>query len=83
MKNKKARTDLSKLLVSELITLNEAAKVFPSAVGKKKPSFSTIFRWTQKGVGGQKLASIKIGGQRYTSEKSVRDFIAAANSELV
>lgn len=46
-------------------TLAEAAANTPG-----RPNVSTIWRWCMKGVGGVRLESVVIGGQRFTSREA-------------
>ena len=41
---------------------------------------STFQRWRLRGVRGVKLASILIGGERYSSEESLQTFFAATTA---
>lgn len=42
---------------------------------------ATMARYIQKGIGGVKLETIKIGGRRYTSKEAIARFIAAQNAD--
>jgi hypothetical protein len=42
---------------------------------------ATMARYIQKGIGGIKLETIKIGGRRYTSKEAIARFIAAQNAD--
>jgi hypothetical protein len=41
-----------------------------------RPTPSTAWRWTKKGVGGVKLETAVLGGRPVTSRKNVREFVA-------
>jgi len=57
-------------IVSEqLVTLTEAAKLLPD-----RPSSTTMWRWSRKGVGGKVLETITIGGKVYTSVEALQRF---------
>jgi hypothetical protein len=46
-----------------------------------RPTPSTAWRWTKKGVaGGQKLKTAILGGRPVTTQKWVREFIAASTA---
>lgn len=45
-----------------------------------RPHLSTAHRWCQRGVGGTKLKSWKIGGRRMTTVEAVREFVEATTS---
>ena len=45
-----------------------------------RPHLSTALRWCQRGVGGTKLQSWKIGGRRMTTVEAVREFVEATTS---
>lgn len=49
-----------------------------SAVAKQVDKHvATVWRWTSRGVGGRRLATIKIGGRRYVREADLAAFLAA------
>jgi hypothetical protein len=56
------------------IRLTELAQVLDKHV-------STIVRWTQRGVKGQRLRSYLIGGQRYVDREDVLVFLRALNDQ--
>ncbi len=60
-----------------LITLGEACRVVPP----HGVSTATMARWIQRGVGGVRLATIVIGGRRFTSREAISQFIAAQNAD--
>jgi hypothetical protein len=47
------------------------------------PSPATLWRWALRGVRGHKLATIVIGGRRYSSRRAFDDFIRALNGPAV
>ena len=55
---------------STILSLNEATKKFPSSVSR-----ATLERWIRRGVHGVKLATIKIGGRRFTTASAIQDFL--------
>lgn len=42
---------------------------------------STVWRWCQKGVRGQKLKSFRLGGRRYVLRDAFDSFVAAQNTD--
>lgn len=56
------------------LTLAEASKRIP-----RNPHLSTMSRWIDKGVRGEKLVATLIGGRRYVSETSLNEFFSALN----
>ena len=60
-----------------VITLGEACRVVqPHGV-----STATMARWIQRGVRGAKLATVLIGGRRFTSREAINRFISAQNAD--
>ncbi|MCA8943151.1 MAG: DUF1580 domain-containing protein [Planctomycetes bacterium] len=66
----------------ELITLREAAPLFPRLRGKKRPHISTLYRWTRQEArrGRPTLDSTKVGGTIVTSREAIHRFIAASEA---
>ena len=60
-----------------IITLGEACRVVPP----HGVSTATMARWIQRGVGGVRLATIVIGGRRFTSREAIARFISAQNAD--
>ncbi len=60
-----------------VITLSEACRLIPPS----GVSPATMARWIQRGVRGAKLATIVIGGRRFTSREAISGFIAAQNAD--
>jgi hypothetical protein len=60
----------------QLLTFSQAIRHFPN-----RPSATTVWRWAVHGVGGLKLESTKIGGNRYTSLEAIQRFIATCNPD--
>ncbi len=57
----------------KVIPINEAPFVLPRRKGKRT-HYQTVYRWATKGTKGSKLASVKIGGIRYTSMEALQRF---------
>lgn len=58
----------------DLIRLNEVPKLLPKRPNGKRIHISAIYRWSQKGIRGIKLATIRIGGTTYTSRQAIQRF---------
>ena len=63
------------LTIEKLISLRAAAKEFPD-----RPSSPTIWRWYSRGVAGVRLATVVVGGRRYTSREAIARFIAGTTA---
>ena len=63
-----------------VLTLSQAAALIGNYLGRK-PSISTCWRWTLKGVRGSKLESIRVGGKVYTTEPAIRTFITTLSTD--
>ena len=61
----------------ELIPISKACQYIPN-----RPHISTVWRWIQRGVDGEKLETIKIGGRRYTTLKAINKFISVDGKKL-
>jgi hypothetical protein len=64
-------------LTDELVTLPQAAALFPRRRAGSKVSTSTLWRWYTRGSRGVRLEVVRIGGQVLTSRDAIRHFIAA------
>ncbi len=51
------------------------------AVIPGNPHPATRWRWASVGVRGQRLETIVVGGQRFTSQEAVQRFLAALNDQ--
>jgi hypothetical protein len=56
----------------ELNDLTQATKLFPT-----KPSRATVERFVRTGVRGVKLATVTVGGRRFTTASAIRRFLIA------
>lgn len=66
--------------VERLITLSEAAALFPTTSKGKKPHISALYRYTTVGLHGVVLDSVQAGSKRCTSREAVYRFFAALTS---
>jgi len=60
-----------------LITLKDAADLLPRRRRGKKPSFTCLWRWAEKGVRGVKLDVIRVGATLCTSHEALQRFCNA------
>lgn len=60
----------------KIISLNEAANLLGRRV-----SYSTWWRWGNRGVRGHRLSLTRVGGRTMVSVESLQAFIAAINGE--
>jgi hypothetical protein len=58
------------------LSLRQAAELLPG-----KPNRSTMHRWAHHGVRGVRLATILIGGRRYTTREAIEQFVAALSKQ--
>ena len=54
--------------------LTEAAKFLPRGRSGKRVHVATLYRWSQRGIKGVKLETIRIGGTTYTSTEALQRF---------
>ena len=60
----------------ELVPLTKAGRLInPSRV----PHTATVWRWALHGVRGEKLESVIVGGQRFTSREAISRFLNRLN----
>ena len=68
--------------LGDLIPLRAAARLFPSSRGNGRPvHVATVFRWALRGVRGKRLATVIVGGARYTTRSAVLVWIRELNSD--
>jgi hypothetical protein len=60
------------------VPLKDVTKFLPT-----RPHFATVWRWAMKGVRGVTLDTVLVGGQRYTTEESIKKFLAALNGRPI
>jgi hypothetical protein len=61
----------------ELLTLSQAAALFPPRRGNAKVATSTLWRWYTRGSRGVRLEVARVGGAVYTTREAIRDFVVA------
>lgn len=62
-----------------LVSFSEARSAFPGI--DRRLSLATLHRWRLNGVRGVKLATVLVGGLRYTSREAIDRFIKAQNAD--
>ena len=67
-------------LSDSLLTLPEAAALFPRRRAGSKVSTSTLWRWYTRGSRGVRLEVARVGGHVYTTTDAIRDFITARSA---
>ena len=63
----------------KVISLNEAVDHISKISGRKR-NRHVVLRWINKGVGGTRLETIRIGRQIYTSEEAINRFVNASSN---
>jgi Protein of unknown function (DUF1580) len=67
-------------ITESLISLKEAAKLFPERRGGRKPHLSCMYRYTVSGCRGIVLDSVQAGSTRATSREAVARFFRALST---
>jgi hypothetical protein len=67
-------------LSDELLTLPQAAALFPRRREGSRVSTTTLWRWYSRGSRGVRLEVARVGGQVYTTRDAIRDFIHARSA---
>ena len=60
----------------ELLSLRDAASSLPRRRRGRKIHVATLYRWSQRGIRGQRLETIQVGGSRCTSLAALPRFFA-------
>src|SRR5271163_2432018 len=55
-----------------LLTFREASSLLPG-----RPHVSTFHRWRQRGIGGVRLETTRIGGKRFVTLSALQRFVSA------
>lgn len=63
---------LANLVPAERCSMNEAARTLGVNV-------ATLYRWRERGVRGQKLRTVRVGGRTYVTADALKVFLAALN----
>lgn len=67
-------------LSDELLTLPQAAALFPRRRAGSKVSTTTLWRWYKHGSRGVLLEVARVGGSVYTTRDAIREFVAARSA---
>ncbi len=59
--------------------LSEIAKIIPG----RRLNISTVWRWVNKGVRGERLVTTRIGGTNFISQAELERFLSAINDKPV
>jgi len=59
----------------DLISLEAACALVPTAKGQKKPHIQTVRRWAKRGIQGLKLKSVMACGRRCTTAEWIAEFL--------
>jgi hypothetical protein len=66
--------------IDEMYGRRDEAQTLAQVAADLNVHESTCWRWALKGIRGQKLATIKVGGRRRVRPEEVRRFLAALNA---
>jgi hypothetical protein len=58
----------------QLISLREVPKLLPARDNGKRVHISAVYRWAQRGLHGNRLEVVRIGGTTYTSREALQRF---------
>ena len=58
----------------ELIPVREVPR-FLSRPGRKPVHFTTVYRWISRGIGGERLEAVRVGGTMYTTTRALEEWI--------
>jgi hypothetical protein len=72
------RIESEKLIALQDIPLMD---ILPVRKSGKRLSMCTIYRWAKRGLKGRRLATVMIGGQRYTSLAALQQFFRECSGE--
>ncbi len=65
-----------------LISFAQAAKQLPGRNGKRT-HVSTLHRWAQKGIRGNRLEAVRVGGRWLTSSEAVQRFANKLTEDMI
>jgi hypothetical protein len=72
------KTDISRLLTEEVVTLHEAREELQKLTGKRFDK-ATLWRWATRGAYGTKLDTVRVGRAVMTSRQAITRFIENQN----
>jgi hypothetical protein len=68
-------------LADDVFSLAEAAKRLPRLRGDRPVAPSTLWRWATRGLRGNRLEIVRVGGVACMSAEALRQFFAALNGQ--
>ena len=71
-----SQRSVQQILSEDILTLTEARRELAEVLGYRVDK-STLFRWCSKGVGGVRLAHVRVGNRILVSRQSLTRFIEA------
>lgn len=66
--------------VEQPVPLAVVAREVPNREGRRGINISTLWRWIQRGIKGQRLESVMVGGIRMTSREALQRFFTATTA---
>ena len=57
-----------------LVPVRNVPKLLPKRPNGRRIHISAVYRWMQRGVRGEKLEWVKVGGSTYTSREALQRF---------
>lgn len=61
----------------QLVSLRDVPKLLPTRSSGKRVHISAVYRWVQRGVRGNRLEVIRVGGTTYTSREALQRFASS------
>jgi hypothetical protein len=58
----------------QLVPLHDVPKILPTRGNGKRIHISAIYRWAQRGIRGNRLEVVRVGGTTYTSREALQRF---------
>lgn len=68
---------MNDLLIEELLTLTEAARMLPRRRGGRPTHPGTLLRWATAGLKGARLEVVQVGATKCTSRQALSRFFAS------
>jgi hypothetical protein len=66
-------------LSDHLLTVDDIVERVAKITGMRRPHRGTVLRWMFSGVEGVRLQSVKLSGQRFSTEACLRQFFQRQN----
>lgn len=64
----------------QLISLRDVPKLLPARGNGKRLHISAVYRWAQRGLRGNRLEVIRVGGTTYTSREALQRFASSPDA---